>query len=77
MKGNHSIRRGKSSSGRRIENGFYIRPTINEGLVPETRTNQERFGPVATFTVILDKGRSVVFANASNMAWHQLLVTKY
>ncbi|NRB61912.1 MAG: aldehyde dehydrogenase [Saprospiraceae bacterium] len=34
-----------------LENGFFIRPTLVEGLSPDARTNQEEiFGPLATIT---------------------------
>ena len=49
-----------------LENGFYIRPTIIEGLGPETRTNQEEiFGPVVTLQKFSTKEEALALANAS------------
>lgn len=48
------------------ENGFYIAPTIIEGLNQECRTNQEEiFGPVVTIMPFNSEGEALSAANAT------------
>jgi aminomuconate-semialdehyde/2-hydroxymuconate-6-semialdehyde dehydrogenase len=48
-------------------NGFYIQPTIFEGLGPNTRTNlDEIFGPVVTLQPFATEEEAIALANASD-----------
>lgn len=48
------------------ENGFYLRPTIIEGLKYDCRTNQEEiFGPVVTITPFDSKEEVLMMANST------------
>ncbi len=50
----------------RCENGWFIAPTVVEGLGPETRTNcEEIFGPVVTLQPFDDEEEALALANAS------------
>ena len=50
----------------RCKNGWFISPTIIEGLGPECRTNQEEiFGPVVTLIPFSSEEESVEIANAT------------
>ncbi len=50
----------------RCKNGWFISPTIIEGLGPECRTNQEEiFGPVVTLIPFSGEEESVEIANAT------------
>lgn len=50
----------------RCQNGFFIQPTLLEGLGNTTRTNQEEiFGPVATLTPFDTEEEAVALANDS------------
>lgn len=47
-------------------NGFYIAPTVIEGLGPECRTNKEEiFGPVVTLQVFDTEEEAIMLANAT------------
>ena len=49
-----------------LKNGFYIRPTIIEGLGPDTATNQEEiFGPVVTLQKFSTRQEALSLANAT------------
>ncbi len=51
--------------GSKIENGFYLRPTIIEGLGPYCRTNQEEiFGPVVTIMPFDTEEEVLEYANS-------------
>lgn len=50
----------------RCKNGFFLRPTIFEGLGPSCRVNQEEvFGPVITLQVFEDETEALALANDS------------
>lgn len=49
-----------------LENGWYIQPTVIEGLGPQCRTNQEEiFGPVVTLQPFDDEGEALQQANST------------
>ncbi len=51
----------------RCENGWFIAPTVIEGLGPQTRTNTEEiFGPVVTLQPFDDEEEALALANASS-----------
>ena len=51
----------------RCENGWFIAPTIIEGLGPQSRTNTEEiFGPVLTLQAFDDEEEALALANASS-----------
>ncbi|TVR79967.1 MAG: aldehyde dehydrogenase [Saprospirales bacterium] len=51
----------------RCKNGFFMRPTVIEGLSPECRTNQEEiFGPVVTLIPFETEEDALQIANESN-----------
>ncbi|MBC7658065.1 MAG: aldehyde dehydrogenase [Frankiaceae bacterium] len=51
----------------RVEHGWYIAPTVIEGLGPQTRTNSEEiFGPVVTLQPFDDEEDALALANASS-----------
>jgi aminomuconate-semialdehyde/2-hydroxymuconate-6-semialdehyde dehydrogenase len=51
----------------RCENGWFIAPTVIEGLGPDCRTNQEEiFGPVVTLQPFDDEADALALANATN-----------
>jgi aminomuconate-semialdehyde/2-hydroxymuconate-6-semialdehyde dehydrogenase len=51
----------------RCENGWFIAPTVIEGLGPHTRTNTEEiFGPVVTLQPFADEEDALALANASS-----------
>lgn len=50
----------------RCENGFFVEPTIIEGLSPQCRTNQEEiFGPVVSLIPFESEDEVVEYANAT------------
>lgn len=50
----------------RCENGYFIEPTVIEGLSPNCRTNQEEiFGPVVTLIPFKDDDEAVEIANGT------------
>ena len=51
----------------RCAGGWFVAPTLIEGLGPACRTNQEEiFGPVATLIPFDDEDEAIVLANATN-----------
>lgn len=57
---------GKAIYPEGFEQGWYIRPTIIEGLSMDCRTNQEEiFGPVVTIMTFKDKEEAISLANNS------------
>jgi aminomuconate-semialdehyde/2-hydroxymuconate-6-semialdehyde dehydrogenase len=51
----------------RCENGYFIEPTIIEGLGPECRTNMEEiFGPVVTLQSFKTEDEALMLANTSD-----------
>ena len=51
----------------RCESGWFIAPTVIEGLGPHTRTNTEEiFGPVVTLQPFEDEEEALALANASS-----------
>jgi aminomuconate-semialdehyde/2-hydroxymuconate-6-semialdehyde dehydrogenase len=49
-----------------LEQGWYLRPTVIEGLTPQCRTNQEEiFGPVVTLQPFDDEEHALSMANDS------------
>lgn len=73
------IQRAKAEGGRlllggaavqpegRCKEGYFIQPTIIEGLGPETKTNREEiFGPVVTLQSFKTEEEALRLANASN-----------
>lgn len=49
-----------------LNNGYYIRPTVIEGLGPNCRTNREEiFGPVVTIQVFDTEAEAIELANAT------------
>lgn len=49
------------------ENGYYLRPTVIEGLAYDCRTNQEEiFGPVVTITPFDSEEEVLMMANSTN-----------
>lgn len=53
--------------GARCANGFFIAPTVIEGLGPDCRTNQEEiFGPVVTLQSFKTEEEAIQLANATN-----------
>lgn len=52
--------------GGELNNGYYIKPTVIEGLGPECRTNREEiFGPVVTIQVFDTEEEALQLANAT------------
>ena len=50
----------------RCKNGYFIQPTVIEGLGPECRTNQEEiFGPVVTLLPFEDDEEAISLANST------------
>jgi aminomuconate-semialdehyde/2-hydroxymuconate-6-semialdehyde dehydrogenase len=50
----------------RCENGWFVAPTVLEGLGPYTRTNSEEiFGPVVTLQAFDDEDEALALANAT------------
>ncbi len=53
--------------GERLKNGYYIAPTVIEGLSPYCRTNQEEiFGPVATIMPFDYEAEVIEYANSTS-----------
>ena len=63
----------------RCKNGYFIQPTVIEGLAHDCRTNQEEiFGPVVTLTPFKTEDQALHYANAtqyglSSTVWTQNL----
>jgi len=50
----------------RCENGWFVEPTVIEGLAPESATNQEEiFGPVVTLIPFEDDAEAIAIANGT------------
>ena len=50
-----------------LKNGWYIAPTVIEGLGPQCRTNQEEiFGPVVTLQPFVDEAEAIALANSTH-----------
>ena len=57
---------GKAVRPKGYEKGWYIRPTIIEGLSPDCRTNQEEiFGPVVSITPFKTEATALSMANGT------------
>ena len=49
-----------------LSNGWYVAPTVIEGLAPDCRTNQEEiFGPVVTITPFENESEALALANST------------
>jgi aminomuconate-semialdehyde/2-hydroxymuconate-6-semialdehyde dehydrogenase len=56
----------RAEVGGRCREGWFVEPTLLEGLGPATRTNQEEiFGPVATLQPFVSDDEAVALANAT------------
>ncbi|MGK0388887.1 MAG: aminomuconate-semialdehyde/2-hydroxymuconate-6-semialdehyde dehydrogenase [Maribacter sp.] len=61
----------------KLENGYYLRPTIVENLSPYCRTNQEEiFGPVVTITPFDTEEEVLEYANSVDYGLSATLWTK-
>ncbi len=61
----------------RCAEGFFIRPTVFEGLTPNCRTNQEEiFGPVVTLTAFKDEQEALTLANNTSYGLSATLWTE-
>jgi aminomuconate-semialdehyde/2-hydroxymuconate-6-semialdehyde dehydrogenase len=57
---------GRARVEGRCANGFFVQPTLLEGLGPSCRTNQEEiFGPVATLLPFESEAEAVALANST------------
>src|SRR5438105_13771525 len=57
---------GRAKVDGRCANGFFVQPTLIEGLGPACRTNQEEiFGPVATLLPFASEDEAIALANSS------------
>jgi aminomuconate-semialdehyde/2-hydroxymuconate-6-semialdehyde dehydrogenase len=57
---------GRARVGGRCANGFFVEPTLVEGLSSAARTNQEEiFGPVATLLPFASEEEAIELANSS------------
>ena len=55
---------GKANLKGELQGGYYIKPTVIEGLAPTCRTNQEEiFGPVVTLTPFTKEEEVIHYAN--------------
>lgn len=60
-----------------LRNGWYLAPTVIEGLGPDCRTNQEEiFGPVVTLQAFDDEEQAVALANATPYGLAAVLWTR-
>ena len=60
-----------------LEEGFYLRPTVIEGLTPNSRTNQEEiFGPVVTIAPFDTEEEAIRFSNNSAFGLSASIWTK-
>ena len=60
-----------------IKNGYYLEPTVIEGLGPECRTNQEEiFGPVVTITPFDTEVEAISLANSTVYGLSSTIWTK-
>jgi aminomuconate-semialdehyde/2-hydroxymuconate-6-semialdehyde dehydrogenase len=61
----------------RCKNGYFIQPTIIEGLGPDSATNMEEiFGPVVTLQKFNTKEEAIALANTSNYGLSATIWTK-
>jgi aminomuconate-semialdehyde/2-hydroxymuconate-6-semialdehyde dehydrogenase len=61
----------------RFKDGYYLRPTVIEGLSPYCRTNQEEiFGPVVTITPFDTEEEALEYANSVDYGLSATLWTK-
>lgn len=59
-----------------LRNGWYIAPTVIEGLGPECRTNQDEiFGPVVTLQPFTDDAEALALANSTSYGLASVLWT--
>jgi len=57
---------GRARVSGRCANGFFVEPTLIEGLASASRTNQEEiFGPVATLLPFASEDEAIALANSS------------
>ncbi|MDE2235384.1 MAG: aldehyde dehydrogenase [Gammaproteobacteria bacterium] len=57
---------GRAMVGGRCANGWFVEPTVIEGLAAECRTNQEEiFGPVVTLMPFDSEDQAVAYANGT------------
>lgn len=60
----------------RCKNGWFVAPTVIEGLAPTCRTNQEEiFGPVVTLTPFDDEAEVLAYANGTPYGLASILWT--
>ena len=60
---------GKRLSGGKFGQGYFVEPTILDGISPESRVFQEEiFGPVLVVTPFDGVDEAIEFANATNYA---------
>jgi aminomuconate-semialdehyde/2-hydroxymuconate-6-semialdehyde dehydrogenase len=60
-----------------LRNGWYIAPTVIEGLGPACRTNQEEiFGPVVTLQPFDDEAEALALANGTSYGLASVLWTR-
>jgi aminomuconate-semialdehyde/2-hydroxymuconate-6-semialdehyde dehydrogenase len=61
----------------RCRNGWFVAPTLIEGLGPACRTNQEEiFGPVATLQPFSDDEEALALANSTSYGLAASLFTR-
>ena len=61
----------------RCENGYFLQPTVIEGLPYDCRTNQEEiFGPVVTLTPFDSEEEALLFANSTIYGLSSTIWTK-
>jgi aldehyde dehydrogenase (NAD+)/betaine-aldehyde dehydrogenase len=65
----HLVCGGKRLSGGKFGEGYFVEPTILDGVSPESRVFQEEiFGPVLVITPFDGIDQAIEFANATNFA---------
>ena len=68
---------GRARVEGRCENGFFVQPTLIEGLGPACQTNQEEiFGPVATLLPFEGDDEAVALANSTRYGLSASLWTR-
>ena len=68
---------GRAHVEGRCANGFFIQPTLLEGLGPSCRTNQEEiFGPVASLLPFSDEAEALAIANSTRYGLSASLWTR-
>src|SRR5699024_1940318 len=64
LTGGHPVNMQKN---RRLRGGWFIAPTVIEGLAPDCATNREEiFGPVVTLIPFDDEAEAIAIANATD-----------